>query len=67
MNFRFPLTASVLEVGVNRGQKGYISKTDDSFSLTMIIGFSFKQIYGWMATLKTNIVDFMKLFYSKIY
>ena len=67
MNFRFPLKASVLEVEVNRGQKDYIRKKDDSFSMTMIIGFSFNLIYGWIATLKTNTADSMKLFYSKIY
>ena len=67
MNFRFHLKALTLEVGVNKGQKGYISKTDGSFSLTMIIGFSFKRIYGWMAISKTNTADSIKWFYSKIY
>ena len=65
MNFRFQLKALTLEIGVNKGQKSYISKTDDSFSLTMIIGFSFKRIYGRMATSKTNTADSIKWFYLK--
>ena len=67
MNFHFPLETLTSEVGVNKGQKAYIRKANDSFSLTMIIGFSFKRIYGWMATSEANTEESMKWFYSKIY
>ena len=33
----------------------------------MIIGFSFKRIYGWMATSKPNTADSIKWFYSNVY
>ena len=47
MIFLFPLKASVLEVGLNKGRKGYINKTNECFLWYWLLSFySSKNING---------------------
>ena len=53
--------------GVNKGQKGFISKIEDTTSFSIIIAFSSALIYGWLWTLGTVYSEVMKYYYYNLY
>ena len=52
--------------GVNKGQKGFISKKEDTTSFSIIIAFSSIRIYGWLWTLETVNSEVMKYYYHNL-
>ena len=67
MNFEFQPEVWIIKVGVNKGVKGFIVSNEDLSSISIIIAFSEKRVYGLFAFDSTTDSETIKYFISKIY